>query len=266
MQSAHSAGAKQCEQELSMNPSRLSEIGNRLLSLGNPLSWHKLADLSQWMELDRRSRVLDLGAGKGEVLMRLVQTYDCGGLALERRSELCEEMAETLTKRELASIQVVCEDARRWLMSCPPAEFDAILCLGASGAMGGYTACLAQLDYWLKPGGYLLIGEGYWKREPAAEYLDLTGIPEAEMATHADNAQFAIQLGWEYLMSYTASEEEWDAFEGRYHLAVRNHLRDHPDDPDAADLDRAIQRWHRAYLAYGRETLGFGAYLLRKLP
>lgn len=249
-----------------MNPSRLSEIGNRLLSLGNPVSWHKLADLSQWMELGHRSQVLDLGAGKGEVLMRLAQTYGCGGVALERREDFCAELQQILLQRELPGIQVICSDARPWLQTQPAARFDAILCLGASGAMGGYTASLAQLDYWLKPGGYLLIGEGYWKHEPAAEYLDLTGIPEAEMAGHADNVQFAQQLGWEFLMAYTASEDEWDAFEGRYHLAVRNYLREHPDDPDAGMLAQAIQRWHRAYLAYGRDTLGFGVYLLRRLP
>ena len=247
-----------------MTPARLSDIANRLLPLGNPLSWHKLADLSQWMELSNQSQVLDIGAGKGEVLLRLAQLYGCRGVALEHRPELCEQARKNLAARELTHIEVLCVDASTWLWSQPTEICDAILCLGSSGALGGYSACLEQLGYWLRPGGYLLIGEGFWQQEPSLEYLDLTGIPRQEMTHHAENVTRAQALGWEYLMAYTASQEEWDAFEGRYHLAVRNHLQTQPEDPDAVALDQAITRWHRAYLQHGRDTLGFGAYLLRK--
>lgn len=249
-----------------MLPSRLSEIANAQLLIGNPLSWHKLADLSQWMELSQQSQVLDLGAGKGEVLLRLAQTYACQGVALEQRASLCELARKTLAARELPQIEVICADARTWLYGQPANQFDAIVCLGASGALGGYRSCLEQLGFWLRPGGYLLIGEGFWQHEPRLEYLDQTGIPRQEMTSHADNVTTALALDWEYLMAYTASPEEWDAFEGRYHLAVRNYLRSQPDDPDAAALDQAITRWHLAYLQHGRDTLGFGAYLLRKKP
>ncbi|HEY9839643.1 MAG TPA: methyltransferase domain-containing protein [Candidatus Obscuribacterales bacterium] len=247
-----------------MAPARLSEIANALLTLGCPIGWNKIADLSQWLELKPGSRLLDLGAGKGEVSIRLAESYGCGGVALEHRQNLCGELETTLSQRGLKGITVVCADAGNWLQTQPEACFDAILCLGASGALGGYSACLQQLGHWLAPGGCLLMGEGYWQQEPAAEYLEMTGIPRAEMGWHVDNVETARALGWEYLMAYTASLEEWDAFEGRYHLAVRQHLRAYPDDPDAAALDRAISDWHLAYLRHGRQTLGFGLYLLRK--
>lgn len=242
----------------------LSEIGNSLLTIGSPIAWHKLADLSQFMGLGPDKRVLDLGAGKGEILLRLAETYAVTGVALEIRENFCQHLRETIAQRGVKGIEVACADARQWLTSQPAHAFDAIVCLGSSGALGGYRPCLEQLGHWLAPGGSLLIGEGYWQREPDPAYLAETGIPRSEMSSHADNVALARELGWDYLMAYTASPEEWDSFEGRYHLAVREYLRAHPDDPAVASLDQAITRWHGAYLRYGRETLGFGSYLLRK--
>ncbi|PKL74908.1 MAG: SAM-dependent methyltransferase [Candidatus Melainabacteria bacterium HGW-Melainabacteria-1] len=247
---------------------RLSEIGNALLPIGSPVGWPKLLALSQWMGLGPTSKVLDLGAGRGEVLLRLAKTYGCGGTtALERRAAFSALTATAIAEAGLAGLaglEAVCADAGPWLQSMPPDSFDAILCLGSSGALSGYRACLEQLGHWLKPGGCLLIGEGYWQREPDPDYLVASGIPRNEMGSHADNVSQARALGWEYLLACTASPDEWDDFEGRYHLSVRNFLQANPHDPDAAALDAAITRWHDAYLRHGRETLGFGVYLLRK--
>jgi cyclopropane fatty-acyl-phospholipid synthase-like methyltransferase len=242
---------------------RLAEIGNQLLEIGNPVSWSKLADLCQWLELGSESRVLDLGAGKGEVMLRLAASYGCRGVVLEQRPKLCERAATEAHERGLTGIEVICADARSWLETQSEA-FDAIICLGSSGALGGYVKCLSEIGAWLKPGGCLLLGETYWQREPDPAYLEASGMALAEMLSHAQTVALARELGWEYLMAYTASQDEWDVFEGRYHLSVRQHLRLYPDDPDAEALDRAMSHWHRNYLEAGRETLGFGVYLLRK--
>ena len=53
-------------------------------------------------------------------------------------------------------------------------------------------------------------------------------------------------------------------YEGEYCSAMMQYLASHPDDPDLAEFSLRMQRWHQAYLDWGRVTLGFGYYLLER--
>ena len=108
-----------------------------------------------------------------------------------------------------------------------PESFDLSLCIGASHAFGTYRDALRGLRRLLRPGGLALVGDGYWRRTPAAEYLALLGATPDEMTDHAGNVAAAIEEGFTPLYSCTASEDDWDhcrAAEGRA-SRLGTHLR-----------------------------------------
>jgi hypothetical protein len=129
-------------------------------------------------------------------------------------------------------------------------------------AFGSFDECLRTSFEWLKPGGRLLIADGYWKQPPSAGYLAALNGTLDEFSTHAENAQRAQACGYVVLRTTTSNDDEWDEYEGKYCNAMMRHLADHPDDPEAEAFSARMQSWHMAYLKWGRATLGFGYYLL----
>ena len=69
------------------------------------------------------------------------------------------------------------------------------ICIGSTHAFGAgdsaYPNTFERLKQLVRPGGYLLIGEGYWKQEPAPEYLAFIGDPVGIYRDHAGNISFA---------------------------------------------------------------------------
>ena len=61
-----------------------------------------------------------------------------------------------------------------------------------------------------------------------------------------------------------ALDDEWDEYEWRYARPVETFVAENPDGPDAEEMLRKIRTWRDAYLRWGRDTLGFGLYLLRR--
>jgi hypothetical protein len=45
---------------------------------------------------------------------------------------------------------------------------------------------------------------------------------------------------------------------------MERYLDANPDDPDSGAMALRIRAWHDAYLRWGRDTLGFGFYVLLK--
>ena len=59
----------------------------------------------------------------------------------------------------------------------------------------GLAGICKQLKAWTRPSGYVLVGEGYWRAKPHAEYLALLGGSESEFLDHRGNVQAGIDAG-----------------------------------------------------------------------
>lgn len=226
----------------------------------SPISAGRADRLLDALGADAASRAIDVGCGKGGFLVRLVERSGCAGVGIDTNP------AFLAAARGLAS-QRVPDAAIEWIegdaTSYPaaPASFDAAICLGATHALGGFVPALQALQRWVKPGGRLLVGEGYWKREPEPEYLEFLGAKRDEFLVHDGNRMQGEALGMRSVAAEESSLEEWDAYENLYADAVERFAALHLDDPDTpAMLDR-IRGWRTAYRTWGRETLGFGVYL-----
>ena len=145
-----------------------------------------------------------------------------------------------------------------------PGTFSAGICIGSTHAIGDYRDTLRGLMKAVRPGGHLLVGEGYWRCDPAPEYLAALGTVKSEFQSHAGNITTGAREGLVPLYSCTSSEEEWDHYEGLYLRAVERYAAAHPEDPDSPAMQAHIRRWRDNYLRWGRHTLGFGLYLFMK--
>ena len=156
-------------------------------------------------------------------------------------------------------------------VSFQPGEFDLAICIGSTHAFGSGEAAfpnaIERLSRAVRPGGQLLIGEGYWKQEPAAEYLKLVGEPVGIYRDHAANISFAEQRGLIPLYARVSSEDEWDDFELSHHQKVQRLADANPNDPTAAErlarrgngakvtCDGDDRRWASAYTFFARLSL-----------
>lgn len=143
--------------------------------------------------------------------------------------------------------------------------FDAAICIGATHAFGPPGAALEKtleaLRAYVKPGGRLLIGEGYWKQDPAESYLRGTGFSRSDLRTHDENGQAGERRGFRLVHQETSSLEEWDRFENAFLETAEACFQGDPDNTDARRDREHWRAWNARYYEEGRSTLGFGFYV-----
>ena len=113
----------------------------------------------------------------------------------------------------------------------------------------------------VRPGGQILIGEGFWAQPPAPEYLALLGDNPGIEKTHHENITSAEELGLIPLYAARSSPDEWDHFEWSHRLTIERAAAARPDDPALQKRVAASRRWREGYLRWGHTTMGFGFYL-----
>ena len=227
----------------------------------SPLSLSKADWLIDLLDLPSGASVLDVGCGKAAFLRRVLERYptaagigidiNAGFLATAAAEAIGEGVARRLTLQQ--------RPAAEYLETSP--RFDALLCSGASHALGGFDGVTAAASRILNRAGVLLLGEGFWRQLPAPDYLSVLGATIEEMTDHAGNVARLRRAGFDVLAAAAASADEWDVYEGLYCRAQIRWARAHPEDPFASEMLVKASRWHDAYLRWGRDTLGFGWYL-----
>lgn len=241
----------------------------RLIELlwNNPIGEARMSKYIAALDVSPGQEVLDVGCGCGEALIRILERYDAGGLGIDKSEPHIEE-----ARRRAAGRLSSPGDADRVEFQVDDAEFasfgktfDLVVNVGATHAFGcgadAYDNALQRINAVLKPGGMALIGEGYMKRPATPQYRRLLGEDMPDHMTHAHNVSTATKRGYRPVAAWTSSVEEWDDFEWGYQRIIERRATQEKTSQD--QLQRRRQ-WMDAYLKWGRETLGFGVYLLRK--
>lgn len=248
-----------------MDRNRFSAIAHRNHSFHNPISEAKMNQLLPLLDFKHGQTVIDIGAGNCELLIRMVENYQIKGTAIELYEGAIEEAKKRASARIIdGSIDFIVDDAKRVVQGIGEGSYDVGVCIGSTHALGGLELTLRALQKCVKPGGYLLIGEGYWKKKPSTEYLQaLGGAEESELQSHYDNVMTGEQMGLVPNWAYVASEDDWDEYEWLYAKSIEDYCYENPDDPDYEAMRKRISSWRQTYLKWGRDTLGFGLYLFR---
>lgn len=245
---------------------RFSTIAHGDHRFMSPLTEEKVDRVRSMLDVAPGARVVDIGCGSGEMLLRLVERSGAVGLGIDRNDAAIEE-AQRRTAGMLArdaAVRVEWKIGEALPAFEGEALFDAALCIGATGAFGGLHGALAGLHRLVRPGGSVAIGEGFWRRPPEPEYLAALGATVDEMTSHAGVVAAVVAAGFTPVYSVVSSDDEWDHYEGLYRRAMVRWLAAHPRDPDHAAFSLHSERWYDMYLRWGRSTLGFGVYVLRR--
>jgi SAM-dependent methyltransferase len=229
-----------------MNRHKFSAIAHRDHAYCNPIAAAKIERALELLPLERDANVLDLGCGRGELSLKLVERFQAQVTAVDISSPMLEALRErarscgALDRVRLLEIDIAAFEPE-------PESFDLTVMLGGGGIAGGIAAICATLAGGTRRGGYVLIGEGYWARPPAPEYLAHLEAMENEFRDHCGNVEAGIDAGLIPLHAFVASPDEWDEYEWKYSRSIER-----------------IRRWRDGYLRWGRDTLGFGVYLFHR--
>jgi SAM-dependent methyltransferase len=230
----------------------------------NPLSLAKLDELIELIRLSPGSRVLDMACGKAEFLCRIVPRWQASGVGVDLSPYFVEDARARVADRgQRERIEIREQDGAHF--EAPPGSFDAALCLGASWIFKGHAGTLRALAGWTRPGGYVVVGEPFWKREPSPEYLKAAELRRDSFGTHLGNVETGGREGLLFLHTIVSSEDDWDRYEGYHRYATEMYAAEHPEDAEVPELLRSVRAYgDDAYLRWGRDTLGWAVYLFRK--
>jgi SAM-dependent methyltransferase len=230
-------------------------IGHRGMSICNPISSEALDVTIDAMPLAPGARCLDLGCGKGELLMRLARRHGCHGTGYDLNAAL---LAHARESAEGLPIELLEEDLCRAPLD---GSWDLVAAIGASHALGGTQPSLQALSEAARPEGLASIGEGYWRRGASADaraaigdgLLSLDGLVEA--GGLVDLVPLHVEV---------ASEQDWDRYEWAHQRNLEENARAHPEDELAQRLLARGRAWRQLYLRFGRDALGFALVVFRK--
>jgi len=241
------------------------DITHREHVLCNPLSVEKLEELIGLLRLAPGARVLDIATGKAEFLIRLAEAYDVAGVGVDL-SPYCVSDAEEKRDRRTPDAQLTfLEMDGADYEPEEPESFDLAACIGASWVYGGHRGTLEALKGMAADGGWIVVGEPYWRQEPPAPYLEAIGEERDDYGTHHENAAVGQELGLELVYTLVSSEDDWDRYEGLQWYAAAEWAREHRDDPDVEELLERVRGNRESYLRWGRETLGWAIYTFKKI-
>ncbi|MER7049183.1 SAM-dependent methyltransferase [Streptomyces jumonjinensis] len=247
-----------------MNRQMISAVAHGDHPIAAPLADDSVARL-----LDRAlprgdERLLDLGCGQGAWLERAVrgrpglraEGVDIDAAALDRATERFA--------REGLGGQILLHagNAREFT---PADRFDLVLCVGATHAFGGLLPTLEAARAHLAPGGSVLIGEGFWEREPDERTLE-AGFGADEYAGLAGTVDKVTADGWTPVYAHVSSLAEWDDYEWSWTGTLAGWGLDRAGEPDGAAALEAAAAHRDAWLHGYRGTLGFVTLLLRQTP
>jgi SAM-dependent methyltransferase len=246
-----------------MNSHKFSAIAHRDHDYCNPIAAAKIERILDLLPLERDARVLDLGCGRGELSLKLVERFQARVTAVDISSPMLDAMRErarscgALDRLRLLEIDI-------GEFKPEPECFDLTAMLGGGGIGGGIRGICATLGGWTRRGGYVLIGEGYWMQPPAPGYLAHLEARDDEFRDHRGNVQAGVDAGLIPLHAFVASSDEWDEYEWKYSRSIERYALEQPGDPDVPAMLERIRRWRDGYLRWGRDTLGFGVYLFQR--
>ena len=238
-----------------MDRDTISAVTHDGLPFANPLDPAAIDAAIAALDLPAGARVLDIGCGYGELLVRIKQAHPH---VTTIGIEPARQWAEAARERGVDEVrEAMLEEA-----APGPEELDLVCCLASSHAIGSWDRALAAMAGWTRPGGLGLVGEGFWARTPTPAYLEiLGGATEDELPTHDGLLAGAADGGWTVVAEAVAAPEDWARYEETLIANGEKALGFDDDENLRLWVQAAKTRWHHPD---GRDTLGFSLLTLRR--
>ncbi|MET9648041.1 SAM-dependent methyltransferase [Streptomyces syringium] len=241
-----------------MNREMISRLAHADHPIAAPLDDTSVGELLDHGLPRGDERVLDLGCGGGEWLLRTLAARP------QLRAEGVDISEASLTRAHEAAVGLGVQDRLTLHHQdasgfTSPHPFDLVLCVGSTHAFGGLLPTLAAARKHLAPGGRVLVGDGFWEREPSPEAVDMLGDFD-DLATTVDRV---VADGWTPVHGHVSTRHELDTYEWAWTGSLSAWALDHPDDPGSAQALEAATAHRSEWLRVYRDTWGFVCLVLR---
>lgn len=240
------------------------DVTHRKHVVCNPISVEKIEELIALLRLGPEDRALEIAAGKGEFLIRLAERYDIEGVGVDISPYFVSDAKKQQQRRvPEARLNFVEMDGADYEPNAPE-SFHLTACVGASWIYGGHRGTLKALNEMAVPGGWVIVGEPFWRREPTDEYLEAIGQKRGAYGTHYDNMRVGREFDLNLVHAFVSNQDDWDRYEGLQWYAADEWASENPDDADVEELLKRVYENRENYLRWGRETFGWAIYLFKK--
>jgi SAM-dependent methyltransferase len=235
------------------------EVVERDHEIQDPTSPEKIRLLGEYLRLTSESRVLDIACGKGGPALILAAAYGCRVHGVE----ILPAFAEVARARGAANgleslIEVQTADASEVQFEAD--SWDAALCIGASFVWGTIADAAAALVPLVREGGFVAIGEPFWRQWPLPDGIENEGFVDLPATVERFERAGLAPTGM-----IAASEDDWDHYESLHWRATEEWLAEHPDHPDAKDIRTQHNRYRDDYFRLKRALLGWAIFVGRKV-
>lgn len=248
-----------------MDTWKFYDITHREHVVCNPTNKEKLSLLVELLRLPPHAQVVDIACGKGEFLIRLAEAYKIRGMGIDISPFHIADAKDRFKARAAGAGIIFKEMNGSEFTPDEPHSLDLASCLGASWVFGGHANTLEALNSMVKPGGWVIVGEPFWRQEPTGDYLKALECTREDLGSHSSNAQAGEQRGLKLVHTIVSSKDDWDRYESLQWFATDEYARTHPDDPDLAEVVERVSKAKAVYLRWGRDTLGWAIYMFRSL-
>ena len=232
-------------------------VAEALHAIQNPTSAEKILLLGERLDLGPQARVLDVASGRGGPALLLAERFGCRVHGVELSPEFHAVAFERAAAAGLGD-RVAFELGDGAQAVHESESYDAALCLGASFVFGGLADTVDALAPAVRAGGYVVVGEPYWRRLPLPEnYADR----DEPYTTLEGTVAIFETCGLPVVSVIASSDDDWDRYETLHWKAVETWLAANPGDPDAAEVRRRHEHWKHNYLRHQRERLGWAIFV-----
>jgi SAM-dependent methyltransferase len=233
----------------------VSAVAHRWHPVAAPVSDDSVRRLLERLQPPEDGRVLDLGCGSGEWLLPLLEAHPgLAGVGVDMSAPALGEARSRAGRRGLSDrVDFLEGDAAAY----GTGGFDVVLCVGATHVFDGLAGTLTALRRHLRPGGRVLLGDGFWEHGPSPAALAGLGAEPGELPDLAELLAEVARQGYEPGYGHLSTSAEWDEYEWSWTGALTAWaLAEAPATDREAGLELA--RTHRQQWLDGyRGQLGF---------
>ncbi|MFG2989554.1 SAM-dependent methyltransferase [Streptomyces sp. NPDC048257] len=241
-----------------MNREQISRIAHTDHPIKAPLDDESVRRLLEHGAPRGDERVLDLGCGTAEWLLRALSAHPrLHAVGVDVSEEAMEQARRSAALLGLQERLVLHHQEAAGFVS--DQSFDLVVSVGATHAFGGLLPTLEAARAHLAPGGRVLIGEGFWDREPSPEAFEIFGELD-DLATTVDRV---VADGWAPVQAHVSTRSELDDYEWALWGSLSSWALDHPADPDSAEALKTAAARRSEWLHTYRDSFGFLSLVLR---
>jgi hypothetical protein len=221
--------------------------------------------LAASISLPPRARIVELGCGKADLLIRILRVRtDTTAEGFDRNPWFLADARATAEAAGVASrLSLIDTDAPA--VRLVGRALDAAIAMGATGIVGDGAETLGFLASIVVSGGEVVFGDGFWAEPPPDGGLAAFGMAREELPDGLEGfAALGRAAGLEPLEVTAVSTEEWDVYETAYARAIAAWADAHLDD---ADRDAFLARsagMRSSYAEWRRASLGFAIGRFRR--